>query len=86
MTSKEKKADDKMSTSKGIFRPVKDFCSRVFHNDVAIDLGTMNTLVYVRGSGIKLDEPTVITTNPVTHEVIAVGEEAKAMLGDVRCP
>ena len=81
MTSKEKKADDKMSTSKGFFRPVKEFCSRVFHNDVAIDLGTMNTLVYVRGSGIKLDEPTVITTNPVTHEVIAVGEEAKAMLG-----
>ena len=70
-----------MSESKGIFKPIKEFYARVFHNDVAIDLGTMNTLVYVRGSGIRLNEPTVITTNPVTHEVLAVGKEAKSMLG-----
>lgn len=64
-----------------MFKSISDFFARVFHNDVAIDLGTMNTLCYVRGQGIVLNEPTVITVNPQTHEVIAVGNEAKEMLG-----
>lgn len=65
----------------GLLKPITDFFSRTFRNDVAIDLGTMNTLCYVRGRGVVLNEPTVITVNPQTHEVLAVGSEAKAMLG-----
>lgn len=64
-----------------MFKRVSDFFIRVFHNDVAIDLGTMNTLCYVRGQGIVIEEPTVITVNPQTHDVLAVGKKAKEMLG-----
>ena len=50
-------------------------------NDVGIDLGTANTLVYVRGKGIVLSEPSVVAVNQKTGQVVAVGEAAKAMLG-----
>jgi rod shape-determining protein MreB len=50
-------------------------------NDVAIDLGTANTLVYVQGRGIVLNEPSVVAVERSTGEVLAVGHEAKAMLG-----
>ena len=50
-------------------------------NDVAIDLGTANTLVYVKGKGIVLNEPSVVAVDKVTGRVRAVGSEAKAMLG-----
>jgi rod shape-determining protein MreB len=53
----------------------------VFSNDVAIDLGTANTLVYLRGKGIVLNEPSVVAVDRTTNKVIAVGKEAKAMLG-----
>ncbi|MDA8267755.1 MAG: rod shape-determining protein [Actinomycetota bacterium] len=49
--------------------------------DVAIDLGTANTLVYVRGKGIVLNEPTVIALNTRTHEALAVGLQAWQMIG-----
>jgi rod shape-determining protein MreB and related proteins len=49
--------------------------------DLAIDLGTANTLVYARGKGIVLNEPTVIALNSRTHEVLAVGQEAWQMIG-----
>ena len=51
--------------------------------DMAIDLGTANTLVYVKGRGIILNEPSVvaITTNRGKAQVLAVGDEAKLMLG-----
>jgi rod shape-determining protein MreB len=49
--------------------------------DLAIDLGTANTLVYERGSGIVLEEPTVIALNSRTHEVLAVGHDAWQMMG-----
>jgi rod shape-determining protein MreB len=49
--------------------------------DMAVDLGTANTLVYVRGKGIMLDEPSVVALNESTGEVIAVGHEAKRMVG-----
>ena len=51
--------------------------------DMAIDLGTANTLVYVRGRGIVLDEPSVVAIADVKGQkkVLAVGEEAKLMLG-----
>lgn len=49
--------------------------------DIAIDLGTSITLVYVKGKGIVLKEPTVVTINGITNEVLAVGNAAKEMLG-----
>jgi len=58
---------------------------RMFSNDLAIDLGTANTLVFVRGKGIVINEPSVVAVhkNPRSgrDEVLAVGEEAKQMLG-----
>ena len=48
---------------------------------MGIDLGTANTLVYVRGRGILIREPSVVALNVHTREVLKVGEEAKAMLG-----
>ena len=56
---------------------------RLFSNDLAIDLGTANTLVFVNGQGIVLREPSVVALNSHTKEVQAVGVEAKQMLGRV---
>ncbi|HVA63856.1 MAG TPA: rod shape-determining protein [Terriglobales bacterium] len=53
----------------------------VFSSDLAIDLGTANTLVYARGKGIVVNEPSIVALNKVTGEVEAVGKEAKEMLG-----
>ena len=53
----------------------------MFSNDLAIDLGTANTLVYVRGEGIVLNEPSIVAIHQVDNSVLAVGHEAKAMLG-----
>ncbi|MDM7916528.1 MAG: rod shape-determining protein [Candidatus Eisenbacteria bacterium] len=50
-------------------------------NDIAIDLGTANTLIYVKGRGIVLNEPSVVAVDKLTNKVLAVGSEAKAMLG-----
>ncbi|MEU4234672.1 rod shape-determining protein [Nonomuraea sp. NPDC026600] len=49
--------------------------------DMAVDLGTANTLVYVRGRGIVLNEPSVVAINTVTGKIVAVGIEAKRMIG-----
>jgi len=54
---------------------------RSFSNDIGIDLGTANTLVYVRGQGIVINEPSVVAINQKTGRVVAVGKEAKDMLG-----
>src|SRR5881409_1199803 len=53
----------------------------LFSNDLAIDLGTANTLVYVRGKGIVVCEPSIIAVNQKTGKVEAIGKEAKEMLG-----
>jgi len=53
----------------------------LFSSDIAIDLGTTNTLVYVRGKGVVINEPSVVAVNDKTHQVVAVGKEAKTMLG-----
>lgn len=50
-------------------------------DDIGIDLGTANTLVYVRGRGIIINEPTVVALNQKTGQVVAIGHEAKRMLG-----
>ncbi len=57
------------------------FFSRVFSRDIGIDLGTANTLVYVRGKGIILREPSVVAIRRDTGSILAVGEEAKRMIG-----
>ncbi len=53
----------------------------VLGRDMAVDLGTANTLVYVRGRGVLLNEPSVVALNAQTREILAVGTEAKRMLG-----
>ncbi|OGR79029.1 MAG: rod shape-determining protein [Elusimicrobia bacterium RIFCSPLOWO2_02_FULL_39_32] len=53
----------------------------LFSNDMGIDLGTANTLVYVKGQGIVLREPSVVAIEKDTRDVIAIGVEAKRMLG-----
>src|ERR1700704_2404828 len=53
----------------------------IFSSDLAIDLGTANTLVYARGKGIVVNEPSIVALNKNTSEVEAVGKEAKDMLG-----
>jgi rod shape-determining protein MreB len=58
-----------------------DLLAGRFSKDLAIDLGTANTLVYVRGEGIVLNEPSIVAIHQADHSVLAVGHEAKAMLG-----
>src|SRR3989344_4798498 len=53
----------------------------LFGSDIGIDLGTANTLVYVRGRGIVINEPSVVAVNDKTGQVVAVGKQAKVMLG-----
>lgn len=52
-----------------------------FSDEVGIDLGTANVLVYIKGKGIVLEEPSVVAINRDTNEIVAVGEEARQMLG-----
>lgn len=54
---------------------------RYLSNDIGIDLGTANTLVYLSGKGIVLNEPSVVAINQKTGQVVAVGKDAKQMLG-----
>ncbi|MEO0071945.1 MAG: rod shape-determining protein [candidate division WOR-3 bacterium] len=61
----------------GFFRGIKER----FSNDIAIDLGTYSTLIYVKGKGVQLREPSIVAVDEVNHKVVAVGNEAKRMLG-----
>lgn len=54
---------------------------RFFSQDVGIDLGTANTLVYVIGEGVVINEPSVVAINQKTNQVVAVGNEARRMVG-----
>ena len=55
--------------------------SKIFSEDIAIDLGTANSEVYVRGRGIVIQEPSVVAVNQKTGQVLAIGLEAKKMVG-----
>lgn len=55
--------------------------SKKFSNEIGIDLGTANTLVYLGGHGIVINEPSVVAVNQKTGQIVAVGAEAKQMLG-----
>ncbi len=52
-----------------------------FSHDIGIDLGTANTLIYVRGKGIVISEPSVVAINTKNHQILAIGDEAKRMVG-----
>jgi rod shape-determining protein MreB and related proteins len=67
---------EKRSSSSSFFR-----FPGFFSKDMAMDLGTANTLIYVRGEGIVLNEPSVVAYDKNTSDVLAVGKEAKSYLG-----
>ena len=54
---------------------------KIFSRDIGIDLGTTNTLVYVRGRGIIINEPSIVAINKKTDQVLSVGDAAKKMIG-----
>jgi rod shape-determining protein MreB and related proteins len=54
---------------------------KLISNDIGIDLGTSNTLVYLKGHGIVINEPSVVAVNTKTNQILAVGTKAKEMLG-----
>ena len=55
----------------------------MFSNDIAIDLGTANTLIYMKGKGIVLNEPSIVTYDVSSRKIVAIGEEANVMMGRV---
>ena len=54
---------------------------RILSNDVAIDLGTANTLIWMKGKGIVLNEPSIVAFDRSNKHIIAIGHEAQAMVG-----
>ncbi len=64
-----------------MFNEVLEKIRNLFFHDIAIDLGTTNSLVYVRGRGIVMQEPSVVAVNQKTGQILAIGEEAKKMVG-----
>lgn len=65
-------------------KKIEDWKNKLFSSfskDIGIDLGTANTLVYIPGKGVVLNEPSVVAVNEKTGQVVAVGTEAKQMLG-----
>jgi len=70
-----------MNFKKNFFQTVKDKFFSTFSNDIGIDLGTANALVYIKGIGVVIDEPSVVAFNNKTGRVIAVGHIAREMLG-----
>ena len=61
--------------------PKPEGLTGILGRDMAVDLGTANTLVYVRGRGIVLNEPSVVAINTANQAILAVGSEAKRMIG-----
>jgi rod shape-determining protein MreB len=70
-----------MGKFKRIFKNSRDYLHNLLSNDIGIDLGTATTLVYVKGEGIVIREPSVVAIERGTTHVLAVGSEAKRMLG-----
>jgi rod shape-determining protein MreB len=64
-----------------MFSRLKQKFYKIFSNEIGIDLGTANTLVYLSGKGIIINEPSVVAVNQKTGRVVAVGSQAKQMLG-----
>ncbi|TRZ96375.1 rod shape-determining protein [bacterium] len=70
-----------MGKFKDLTKRLFNFLLGLFSNDMGIDLGTASTLVYVKGEGVVLCEPSVVAIERGTSHVLAVGDEAKRMLG-----
>lgn len=70
-----------MGKFKAIIKKILNYIFDLLSNDIGIDLGTATTLVYVKGQGVVLCEPSVVAVERGTSHVLAVGEEAKRMLG-----
>src|ERR1044071_1153240 len=64
-----------------LLKKATDYILGLFSNDMGIDLGTCTTLVYVKGEGVVLCEPSVVAVEKDSNRVEAVGDEAKKMLG-----
>lgn len=64
-----------------MLRELREKFYSTFSHDIGIDLGTANTLVYVKGKGVVINEPSVVAVNQKTGRVVAVGAQAKDMLG-----
>ena len=71
----------KKSLKRKTFFSLFDKAFAYFSKDLAIDLGTANSLVYLKGRGIVISEPSVVAINKKTGQVLAIGEEAKKMVG-----
>ncbi|MBI2048303.1 MAG: rod shape-determining protein [Parcubacteria group bacterium] len=63
------------------YKRLRDKALAFFSNDIGIDLGTANTLVHVKGRGIVINEPSIVAINQKTGQVVAIGAQAKEMLG-----
>lgn len=70
-----------MTKYKRLFQKFTGDLFKNFSTDIGIDLGTANTLVYVKGQGIIINEPSVVAVNKKTGQVLAIGREAKRMVG-----
>lgn len=66
---------------KGFWRQLSDKFFDNYSRDIGIDLGTANTLVYLKGKGIVINEPSVVAINKRTGQVLAIGRDAKRMVG-----
>ena len=64
-----------------MFKQLSEKFHQTLGNDIGIDLGTANTLVYLKGRGIVVNEPSIVAVNQKTGRVVAVGNQAKKMLG-----
>lgn len=67
------------TTYEGVYASMVFF--DMFSNDLAIDLGTANTLVYVKGKGIVINEPSIVAINTLNQKIVAIGHEAREMMG-----
>lgn len=80
--NKRIKRTPRHKTSRGIIKEAKvGFFRNFFSKDMAMDLGTANTLIYVKGEGIVLNEPSVVAYENDTKKVLAVGRDAKNFMG-----
>jgi rod shape-determining protein MreB and related proteins len=70
-----------MKKIRGFFKKISGSIFGNLSKDIGIDLGTANTLVYVKGRGIVINEPSVVAVNKKTGQVLAIGREAKRMVG-----
>jgi rod shape-determining protein MreB and related proteins len=70
-----------MKKIRGLWERIIEKLFGNFSKDIGIDLGTANTLVYVKGKGIVINEPSVVAVNKKTGQVLAIGKEAKKMVG-----